>query len=48
MGLVPDNKLGRVYRDLLDATNQRLAQHSTEVYLMVSGIPMKVAADARA
>ncbi len=48
MGLVPDNKLGRVYRDLLDATHQRLAQHSTEVYLMVSGIPMKVAADARA
>ncbi len=48
MGLVPDNKLGRVYRDLLGATNRCLARHATEVYLMVAGIPLKVAADARA
>lgn len=45
MGLVPDNRLGRVYRDLLGAANQQLARHATEVYLMVSGIPMKVMAD---
>lgn len=42
LGLVPDNKLGRVYRDLLGRANQLLAQHASEVYLMVSGIPVKI------
>jgi len=42
LGLVPDNKLGRVYRDLLGKANHLLAQHATEVYFMVSGIPMKI------
>lgn len=42
LGLVPDNKLGRVYRDLLGKANQLLARHATEVYFMVSGIPIKI------
>jgi len=42
LGLVPDNKLGRVYRDLLGKANQLLAQHASEVYFMVSGIPVKI------
>ena len=42
LGLVPDNKLGRVYRDLLGKANQLLALHASEVYFMVSGIPVKV------
>lgn len=42
LGLVPDNKLGRVYRDLLGKANQLLAQHATEIYFMVSGIPVKI------
>ncbi len=42
LGLVPDNKLGRVYRDLLGKANQLLAQHASEVYFMVSGIPLKM------
>ncbi len=42
LGLVPDNKLGRVYRDLLGKANQLLAQHASEAYFMVSGIPMKI------
>ncbi|MDD4860163.1 MAG: bifunctional adenosylcobinamide kinase/adenosylcobinamide-phosphate guanylyltransferase [Dehalococcoidales bacterium] len=42
LGLVPPNKLGRVYRDLLGKANQKIAQHADEVYLMVSGIPVKV------
>jgi adenosylcobinamide kinase/adenosylcobinamide-phosphate guanylyltransferase len=42
LGLVPDNKLGRVYQDLLGKANQLLAQHATEVYFMVSGIPVKI------
>ncbi len=42
LGLVPENKLGRVYRDLLGKANQLLAQYASEVYFMVSGIPTKV------
>jgi adenosylcobinamide kinase/adenosylcobinamide-phosphate guanylyltransferase len=42
LGLVPDNKLGRVYRDLLGKANQLLAQYASEVYFMVSGIPVKM------
>lgn len=42
LGLVPENKLGRIYRDLLGRANQLLAEHADEVYFMVSGIPMKV------
>jgi adenosylcobinamide kinase/adenosylcobinamide-phosphate guanylyltransferase len=42
LGLVPENKLGRIYRDLLGQANQLLAQHASEVYFMVSGIPVKI------
>jgi adenosylcobinamide kinase/adenosylcobinamide-phosphate guanylyltransferase len=42
MGLVPDNKLGRVYRDLLGKANQLLAARATEVYLMVACLPVQV------
>ena len=42
MGLVPDNKLGRIYRDLLGKANQLLAKHATEVYLMVACLPVQV------
>ena len=42
LGLVPEKRLARVYRDLLGNANQLLAQHADEVYFMVSGIPTKV------
>ena len=42
MGLVPNNRLGRIYRDFLGKMNQKLAQRAPEVYLMVAGIPMVV------
>ncbi len=42
MGLVPDNKLGRIYRDLLGQANQLLAAHATEVYLMLACLPVQV------
>jgi len=45
LGLVPENRLGRVYRDLLGKANQLLAQHADEVYFMVSGIPIKIKGD---
>jgi adenosylcobinamide kinase/adenosylcobinamide-phosphate guanylyltransferase len=42
MGLVPDNKLGRIYRDLLGKANQLLSNHATEVYLMLACLPVQV------
>lgn len=41
-GVVPDNPLGRAYRDLLGTVNQRLAKACNEVVLMTAGIPMQV------
>lgn len=42
LGLVPDNAVGRLYRDLLGKANQMLAQHADRVYLMVAGIPQVI------
>lgn len=42
MGLVPDNPLGRFYRDVLGKANQIAASMAHEVYFMVSGIPLRI------
>lgn len=42
MGLVPANKMGRLYRDLLGKANQLLAKQADEVYLMVAGLPVPI------
>ena len=42
LGVVPENRLARLYRDILGRANQLLAQHVDEVCLMVAGIPVKV------
>ncbi|MGL5506982.1 MAG: bifunctional adenosylcobinamide kinase/adenosylcobinamide-phosphate guanylyltransferase [Paraclostridium sp.] len=42
MSLVPDNKLCRVYSDIVGRINQYIATKSDEVYFVVSGIPMKI------
>lgn len=42
MGIVPDNSLARTYRDQLGYVNQRMAARADEVYLLVSGIPVKI------
>jgi len=42
LGLVPENRLGRVYRDLLGKANQLLARHADVVYFMASGISLKI------
>lgn len=44
MGLVPANKLGRFYRDVLGKAHQLIAQRASEVYFMIAGIPMKIKA----
>jgi len=42
MGLVPDNTLGRVYRDILGRANSIIANKADEVFMMASGIPLKI------
>ena len=42
LGLVPDNRIGRIYRDLLGWFNQEMAQRADQVYFMVAGLPMLV------
>jgi adenosyl cobinamide kinase/adenosyl cobinamide phosphate guanylyltransferase len=42
LGLVPDNALGRRYRDALGVVNQLVAEAADRVTLMVAGIPLSV------
>jgi len=42
LGLVPDNRIGRLYRDLLGRANQVLAQRADEIYLMAAGMPVRI------
>jgi adenosylcobinamide kinase / adenosylcobinamide-phosphate guanylyltransferase len=39
LGLVPPYQMGRVYRDAMGWTNQRLAREADKVIFMVAGIP---------
>jgi len=41
-GLVPANRVGRLYRDLLGKANQLLARRVDEVYLLVTGLPVQI------
>lgn len=42
LGLVPESRVGRLYRDLLGNANQRLAARADAVYLMVAGLAVDV------
>ena len=42
MGLVPEIKLGRVYRDLLGKANHLIAGRAGKVYFMIAGIPVAI------
>jgi adenosyl cobinamide kinase/adenosyl cobinamide phosphate guanylyltransferase len=42
LGLVPDNPLGRRYRDALGVVNRLVAEAADRVILMVAGIPVSV------
>ena len=42
MGVVPEYPAGRVFRDVAGRANQILAKAADEVYLCVSGIPVKI------
>jgi adenosylcobinamide kinase/adenosylcobinamide-phosphate guanylyltransferase len=42
MGIVPDNRLARLFRDIAGETNQLLASAADEAWLVASGIPMRL------
>jgi adenosylcobinamide kinase/adenosylcobinamide-phosphate guanylyltransferase len=44
LGVVPEHRLGRLYRDLLGKANQALAAQADEVYLMVAGLAVELKA----
>lgn len=41
-GIVPEYPLARIFRDIAGRVNQRLASQAQEVYLAVSGIPIRI------
>ncbi len=42
MGLVPESRVGRLYRDLLGKVNQTIARRADHVYFMLSGIALNL------
>jgi adenosylcobinamide kinase/adenosylcobinamide-phosphate guanylyltransferase len=42
MGIVPENRLARTFRDLAGEANELLAEAADEVYVMFSGLPLKL------
>ncbi|MBU2541164.1 MAG: bifunctional adenosylcobinamide kinase/adenosylcobinamide-phosphate guanylyltransferase [Candidatus Omnitrophica bacterium] len=42
LGIVPENALGRRFRDLAGRVNQNVAARANDVFFMVSGLPLKV------
>jgi adenosylcobinamide kinase / adenosylcobinamide-phosphate guanylyltransferase len=42
MGIVPENRLARTFRDLAGEANELLARAADEVYVMFSGLPLKL------
>ena len=41
-GVVPETVLGRRFRDCAGRANEVIARGADEVYLMVSGIPLRI------
>ncbi len=42
LGIVPDNRLARNFRDIAGKINQFVARKSDRVFFMVSGMPMQI------
>lgn len=42
MGIVPENQLARLFRDIAGQANQMLAAAADEVHLVVSGLPLRL------
>ena len=41
-GIVPDNEISRIFRDIIGIAHQKISKVSQEVYLLVSGIALKI------
>lgn len=41
-GIVPENKLARIFRDIAGFTNQKIAAQSEKVFMTVAGCPVDV------
>ena len=42
LGVVPENRAGRLFRDTLGTVNQRLAGTADEVWFVVAGLPLRL------
>ena len=42
MGIVPDNKMARDFRDVAGRANQIIAAEANEVFFMTAGLPLKI------
>jgi adenosylcobinamide kinase/adenosylcobinamide-phosphate guanylyltransferase len=42
LGIVPADRISRLYRDFLGRANQMLAEHADEVYMLLAGIPVPI------
>jgi adenosylcobinamide kinase / adenosylcobinamide-phosphate guanylyltransferase len=42
LGVVPETRLGRVFRDLLGRVNQDCARSADEVYLLIAGLSLRL------
>lgn len=42
LGIVPENKMSRDFRDIAGRTNQLFAKEADQVFFMVSGIPWRI------
>jgi adenosylcobinamide kinase/adenosylcobinamide-phosphate guanylyltransferase len=42
MGIVPENEMARRFRDMAGILNQKMAEISDEVFMVVAGIPIKI------
>ncbi|RBY74649.1 bifunctional adenosylcobinamide kinase/adenosylcobinamide-phosphate guanylyltransferase [Geodermatophilus sp. TF02-6] len=42
LGVVPETRSGRLFRDTLGAVNQRLARTADEVWFVVAGLPQRL------
>jgi adenosylcobinamide kinase/adenosylcobinamide-phosphate guanylyltransferase len=42
MGIVPENRLARIFRDIAGQANQIVAAAADEAWLVASGIPLKL------
>ena len=42
LGIVPENKLARIFRDIAGLANQNIAKHAEKVFLTVAGLAVDV------